>query len=183
LPAEPAGLGLLTPDRAGGYNRALRELKKDAWVELDLPISSIPRNGDVRSIQFHITEANYRHGDRLDFYLNDLSLTRYAEPTLFDFTAENAVVFSDATRLPVRFQLLGVKPGGHATVTCELRREGRTIAQVSVAATRGAQRAVLKRGEQKLAPGRYELRAGIPGGAHAATASLTVIESPWRAAP
>src|ERR1051325_88562 len=52
LPKEPAGLGLLTPDRASGYNRALPELKKGEWIELNIPTSQIPRHADVRNIQF-----------------------------------------------------------------------------------------------------------------------------------
>ena len=180
LPGEPAGLGLLTPDRASGYNRPLRELKKDQWIELNIPVAQIPRHGDVRQIQFHVAEANYRHGDRLDFFINDLALTRYAEPVLFDLVAENAVVFSDTMRLPVRFQMLGLKPGAHASVGCELRRDGQTAARVSVDATAGAQRVVLDLGGKKLAPGNYELRASMADGGRVASTNLRVVESPWR---
>lgn len=180
LPKGPAGLGLHTPDRANAYNRPLAELKKDQWVELNLPISEIPRHGDVRNIQFHLAEANYRHGDRVDFYLNDLALTRYAEPTLFGFTPENTVLLADATRLAVRFQLLGLKAGERARVACELSREGKVAARASTEAARGAQRVLLELGRAQLVPGTYELRATITGRAQAATASVRVVESPWR---
>ena len=180
LPKDPAGLGLHTPDRAGAYNRALTELKKDRWVEINLPISQIPRHHDVRNIQFHIAESNYKHGDRLDVYLNDLALVRYAEPTLFDLAPENAVLFSDAGRLPVRFQLLGVKPEERVNVTCEFRRDGRRAARVSTSAGRGPQRVVLNLGPQSLPPGNYELHASIAGKPQATTASVRVVDSPWR---
>lgn len=179
LPREPAGLGLLTPDRAGGYNRALPELQKDQWVEINLPIGEIPRHGDVRNIQFHLTEANYRHGDRVDFYLNDLALARYAEPTLCELAPENAVLFSDAARLAVRFKLLGVKAGERASVACELSRAGKIAARASADATRGTQRVLLELGHQRLAPGNYELRATMAGRAQPATTSVRVVESPW----
>lgn len=178
LPAEPAGLGLLNPDRANGYNRPLRELRKGEWVELNLPIAQIPRPGDVRQIQFHIAEANYRHGDTLDFYFNDLALARYAEPVLFDLAAENAVVFSDVRRLPVRFQLLGVKPGERAAVTCELRRAGRMVARTTADMERGAQRPVLALSGPSLSPGDYEVWAKV--GVREATARLRVVETPWQ---
>lgn len=180
LPKEPAGLGLHTPDRAGAFNRALTQLRKDQWVEMNFPISQIPRNHDVRNIQFHVAEANYQHGDRLDFYLNDLALTRYAEPTLFDLAAENAVLFSDATRLPVRFQLLGVQPGQMAEVACELRRDGKTAVRVTATVGRGAQRLVLELGRAKLVPGNYELHATIAGRPQVGMAAVRVVESPWR---
>ena len=179
LPKEPAGLGLHTPDRASAYNRPLAELKKDQWVELNIPISEISRHGDVRNIQFHLAEANYRHGDRVDFYLNDLALARYAEPTLFDLTPENTVLFSDATRLAVRFQLLGLKAGEHARVACELSREGKIATRASVEAARGTQRVRLELGRPPLAPGIYELRATIAGRAQSTATSVRVVESPW----
>lgn len=179
LPKDPAGLGLHTPDRASAYGRPLAELRKDQWVELNIPIGEIPRHAEVRNIQFHLTEANYRHGDRVDFYLNDLALARYAEPTLLDLAPENTVLFSDATRLAVRFQLLGLKAGERARVACELSREGKTAARASAEGTRGKQRVLLELGRPPLAPGNYELRATIAGRAQSTTASVRVVESPW----
>ena len=157
LPLEPIGLGLHTPDRANAYNRTLGELRKDQWIEIRLPISQIARAQDVRQIQFHVAESNYKHGDRVDFYLNDLALVRYAEPTLFNLTAENSVLFSDAAHLPVRFELLGVKPSSQAHVICELRRDGRVVASASVELSRGLQRVVLDLTDRKLSPGTYEV--------------------------
>lgn len=179
LPKEPAGLGLHTPDRASAYHRPLAELKKDQWVELNIPIGEIPRHGDVRNIQFHLAEANYRHGDRVDFYLNDFALVRYAEPTLFDLVPENTVLFSDATRLAVRFQLLGLKAGERARVACELSREGKIAARAAIEGARGTQRVLLEFGSAPLASGIYELRATIAGRAQSAMASVRVVESPW----
>jgi hypothetical protein len=179
LPKDPAGLGLSTPDRAGAYSRPLGELQPGRWIELNLPLSEIPRHHDVRQIQFNISESNYRHGDRLDFFLRDLELTRYAEPTLFGFTAENTVLFSDARRLPVHFELLGVKPDARASVRCELQRDGKVVAGTTCEAGRGAQRAMLEFGAAKLTSGNYEMHAGIAGRPLSAVASVRVVESPW----
>jgi hypothetical protein len=180
LPREPAGLAVQGRDRATAFNRALTELKKDAWVELTIPVRQIPHFQDVRSVQFHIAEANYQDGDRLDFYLNDLALTRYAEPTLFDLIAENAVVFSGATRLPVRFQLLGVKSGERAEVTCALVRAGVVVTEAHLAVGRGAQRLVLEPGTRTLAPGDYELRARVGERSSPVSTTVRVVESPWK---
>jgi hypothetical protein len=180
LPTTPAGLGVQAPDRANMYERNLGELKKDQWVEINIPMTQIARHDDVRQIQFHIAEANYRHGDRLVFYLNDLALMRHAEPTVFDLAAENAVIFSDTKRLPVRFQLLGVKAGDRVDVACELLRDGKTAARASSEAGRGAHRLVLELGQPTLAPGNYEVRARIGGRPQVATTSVRVVESPWK---
>lgn len=180
LPREPVGLAISAPDKHSSYYRPLSELKKGEWVEIKVPVSQIPRPSDVRSIQFHIAEANYKHGDKLDLYMDDLALLRYAEPVLLDFAAENAVMFADARALPVRFQLAGIKPGASAGVTCELVRDGKVAAHVVWTAQRGPQRFAFDLGRQKLAPGNYELVACVAGGTQPATARVRVVESPWR---
>jgi len=180
LPKEAAGLGLQTPDRAGAYNRTLGELKKGEWIEIKIQVSQIARAHDVRQIQFHIAESNYRHGDTVDFYLNDLALLRYAEPTLVAVAPEQAVLLSDAVRLPVRFQVAGIKPGDRAQVVCELRRDGSTAARATAEAERGAQRIVLDLAGRKLLPGTYQLHASVGGRVAELLAQVRVVESPWR---
>ncbi len=180
LPKDAAGLGLHTPDRAGAYSRVLGELRKGEWVEINLPVSQIPRAHDVRQIQFHIAESNYRHGDTLDFYLNDLSLRRYAEPTLLTLSAGQSVVLSDVTRLSVQFELAGVRPGERAKVNCELRDRERVLAQISSDAERGVHRVALECGAKALAPGDYELQAGVAGRSAKLSVRVHVVESPWK---
>jgi hypothetical protein len=181
LPREPVGLALHTPDKASAFHRPLTELKKGAWVEVTIPIAQLPHAGDVRLIQFHISESNYRHGDTLDLYLDDLALVRHASPALAEFAAESAVMFADAPYLPVTFQVLGVKAAANAEVGCELRCEGRTAARGAWKVPRGPQRCVLDLGRARLAPGDYELVARIAGGTPATT-RLRVVESPWEEA-
>lgn len=180
LPSIPAGLGLHTPDRAGAYQRTLSELKIGEWVQIKIPLSTIPRHHDVRQIQFHIAEQNYRHGDTLDFYLSDLALLRHAAPTLLDFTPESAVLFTDAVRIPLRLTLAGVPAGQPTEVVCELLREGRVVAHTSVAALRGVQSAALTWASPTLPAGEYELRATLGGQSQPATARIRLVDSPWQ---
>ncbi|MBM3858501.1 MAG: hypothetical protein FJ395_02495 [Verrucomicrobia bacterium] len=175
LPREPVGLGLHVPDRANAYSLRLKELKLNEWVEIKIPIAKIPRPNDVRHIQFHISESDYKHHDKLDLFIDDLALLRYARPTILDFAAEQTVIFADAPAIAARFQLSGVKPGDTVPITCELRRAGKVMACSTAQATRGPQRISLTPGK-KLAPGNYELTA--LGGE--ATVRVRVVESPWR---
>ena len=124
LPREPVGLRFHTPDKEGAYHRPLQELKKGAWAQVRLPLAQVPRHHDVRLMQFHISDSNYRHGDKLDLYFEEIALLRHAQPTLLDFAPEQAVMFTDAKEVAVRFQLAGIKPGDSAPVTCELRQGG-----------------------------------------------------------
>jgi len=183
LPAIPAGLGLHVPDRASSFQRTLSELKTGEWVEIRIPIAQIPRAHDVRQIQFHIAESNYQDGDRLDFYFSDLALLRHAAPTIIAFTAENAVIFADAKRLPMRLQLAGLAADATAEVVCELQTAGRIAARTTLRATRGVQTAALDLAAASLAPGDYELRAQIAGQSQSVTTRVRVVESPWKSRP
>ena len=180
LPKEAVGLGLHTPDKTSAFNTTLSQLKLDEWVEVVIPIAKIARPGDVRNIQFHISEANYKHADQLDLWIDDLALLRYAQPTLLAFAAETAVLFTDAKVVAARFQLAGVKPGATVPVTCELRRAGKVGAQSTSQATRGAQRIVIAPEPGTLTPGVYELTARAAAGQPTAPVQIRVVESPWR---
>lgn len=175
LPREPVGLGLYVPDRANAYSVRLTELKLNEWVEIKIPMAKIPRPHDVRHIQFHISESDYKHGDKLDLFIDDLALHRYARPTILAFVAEQTVIFADTRVVAARFQLSGVKPGDTVPIACELRRDGKVVARTTAPATRGPQRISLNL-NKKLAPGNYELVAHDGE----ATARVRVLESPWR---
>ncbi|MDH7568732.1 MAG: hypothetical protein QHJ73_04010 [Armatimonadota bacterium] len=179
LPGTPASLILHTPDKAMAYSRTLTEAKKDQWVEVNVPLATIPRIHDVRLIQFAISESNYRHGDTIDFYIDDLSLLRYAQPVLLDFAPESGAVFSDTRYLPIVFRLSGVKPGDQVPVVCRLQREGRTMVETTTTAARGRQRVLLDLGAKRLLPGTYQITAQAKGQGKAAGATLRVVESPW----
>ena len=180
LPKDPLGLGLHTPDKSSAYNTILSQIKLGEWVEVVIPIAKIQYPGDVRNIQFHISEANYRHADQLDLWIDDLALLRYARPVVLDLAAENAVLFADAKIVAARFELAGVKPNETVPVTCELRRAGQVVACATAQATRGAQRVALGLEPGALAPGVFELTARAGDGQPATTTQVRVVESPWR---
>jgi len=180
LPRAPAGLSLYTPDKEGAYNRTFTELAKGKWVRIRIPLAEVPRHNDVRLIQLHISESNYRHQDQLDFYFDDVALLRYARPTLLDFAAEAAVMFADAKQIPVRFELAGVKPGDAVAVVGELRQGGRVVAKADTKAARGPGRLDLDLSRLKLEPGEYEVIGRTAGGEQAGPVRLRLVESPWK---
>lgn len=179
LPREPVGLTLYTPAKPDVYNRPLAELAKGQWVQVRIPVSQIPRHQDVRGMQFHISEAQYRDQDQLDLYFDEIALARYAEPTLLDFAPETALMFADEKQLAVRFQLAGIKSGERVEVACELRKGGSAVARTAVEAGRGLQRATIDLSRVKPEPGDYEVVARGTGGAEAA-ARVRLVASPWR---
>jgi hypothetical protein len=168
LPRDPVGLALYTPDKQDAYTRPLSELKKDAWVQVRIPLSQVPRREDVRLMQIHISESNYRHQDQLDFYLDEIALLRYAQPTLLDLAPESEALFADAQQLAVKFQLAGVKAEERVEVVCELRRNGKTVARTAAASGRGPQRVTIDLSRAQPAPGDYDVVGRAPGGPEAA---------------
>jgi hypothetical protein len=181
MPREPLGMSLQAPDKAGAFSRSLPEVAKGQWAQIRIPLTQVPRHSDVRSIQFNISDSNYKHQDRIDFYFDEVALLRYAKPTLLDFSAEESVIFADSRHIPIRFNLTGVNPDEAKDVTCELRQAGKAVAKVSAKAMRGPQRVVLGLGQARLSPGEYEIAASVAGG-DAATTPLRLVESPWQKA-
>lgn len=179
LPRDPVGLALHTPDKQDAYTRPLSELKKGAWVQVRIPLSQIPRRNDVRLMQIHISESNYRHQDQLEFYLDEIALLRYAQPTLLDLASESEVMFADAEQLAVKFQLAGVKAEDRVEVACELRSNGKTVASAAATVGRGPQRVTIDLSRAEAAPGDYDLVARATGGRKAA-ARVRLVESPWK---
>ena len=92
LPREPLGLTLHTPDKQDAYQRPLTEVKQGEWVQVRIPLAQVPRHHDVRLLQVHISESQYRHQDQLDFFFDELALARYAQPTLLDLAPEGAEI-------------------------------------------------------------------------------------------
>jgi len=139
LPRTCLGLILYTPDKPNAYNRTLDELRKGETTTIVIPTSEIPRHEDVTRIQLFISESNYAHGDVLDFYIDDIALTRYAEPFISGVKALQSIAFSDVTHLGVQFRLLGVAEGQKATVTGRLRQGDKVIGKGEWQLGRGEQ--------------------------------------------
>ncbi|MBM3471959.1 MAG: hypothetical protein FJX75_01640 [Armatimonadetes bacterium] len=137
LPSSPLGFIAHTPDKQNAYNRNLAELRKGETTTIVIPLSQIPRHNFVPHIQFFISESNYKHGDVLDFYIDDIALTRYAGPTLSDFVALQSIAFSDVSCLGARFRLLGVEEGKTAAVKASIRQGGAAVAEAQWELARG----------------------------------------------
>lgn len=181
LPRVPAVLNLLqgSTGKTAPFMLILSELKKDQWLEVRIPTAKLAVAKDVHMLQLNIAEDQYHHHDTLDFYIDDLALLRYATPTLVDFTAANAVMFSDARSIPASFALSGIPAGEPRRVTLELRQAGAVITASEFKTVRGTQRLTLDVSKATLKPGDYELAGRVEGGA-VALSRLRVVASPWQ---
>jgi hypothetical protein len=181
LPDDPLGLNLYTPDKPRAYSRTLAELRKDAWVEIRIPVAAIPRPDQVTFIQFFISESNYRHGDRVDFYISDLSLLRYAEPTLDTLRVGQKVMFADARYLPVQVRIFGIPAEAQTPLEVTVLSGGKAIARATQEVGRGEGTVWIDLGAKPAVPGECEVRARLKESTTPAKADVfRIIASPWR---
>jgi hypothetical protein len=177
LPGVPLSLSLRAPDRARSFSRNLDEVRKGEWVEILVPMHAVPDPSDVTSMTLSIADANYSHGDRIDFLIAGVSLVRPRSPVLLDFAPEAAVGWTDARSVPVRFRLLGVPAGGQVRIRFEMRDGAAVLGTSDFTGGRGAHRALVAL--PVLRAGTYSLHARSESGEAAPPARVTVVESPW----
>ncbi|HJN14965.1 MAG TPA: hypothetical protein QGH10_05735 [Armatimonadota bacterium] len=144
LPSKGLGMILYTPDKARQYQRNLTELTVGETSSIVIPLSEIARHGNVTRMQFYISESEFKHGDVLDFFIDDIALTRFAEPALSEVVALQSIAYDDAEHLGVKFRLLGLAQGEVAQVAARLRQGDAVVAEGMWALERGTHEAWLK---------------------------------------
>ncbi len=179
LPGTPLGLILRCPDRAGSWSRTLSEATKGEWVHFRFPLADIPNISNCTAIQFFISESNYKHGDVVDFYVDELALLRYAEPTIVSLRPLQGLVYGDADSLRIEVDVSGMKEAERRLIHLHLKRGAEGAATSVAEVTQGRQTLLLTWAGDRLEVGDHTLEAGIEGGSVTKTASVRVVPSPW----
>jgi len=154
LPKNPLGVGFYHTGHKRSSHFPLARLKKDAWVKIVIPVAELLDPKDVRRVQFNISESDYRHGDRVDFYIDDLVLTRFVEPAVAELELERKMLFSNERTIRARYKLVGYKRFDETTV--ELRAgpaDGEAFAKAVGKASRQGDMAAPT--DRALKPGTY----------------------------
>lgn len=180
FPKTPAGLTInQTEEKTGAYNLSLTDLKKDEWVEVRVPISRLSHPDDVRGIQLNIAESDYQHGDKIEFFIDQLALLRYSAPTFLNFTATEAVHYSDTKYVSASFILSGIRKEESKSVTMELKKDEKVVISKAFTVSRGAHRLLLPLEKGDLEPGVYQV-IGLVEGGESVTSTVRIVESPWK---
>lgn len=131
LPRNPLGVGFYHsgPKRSSSF--PLDDVRKDQWTKIKIPISKIELADDVQRVQFNISESNYSHGDRVNFYIDDVVLTRFAHPVIGAMAARRRLVYANDRRVTAQFELLGNRSGKDVQIVLEVGRGDETIAKAS----------------------------------------------------
>lgn len=177
FPSTALGFIVRCPDRNNQWQTTLEPVKGE-WVHYRFPVTNVPDPTNVHAIQLFISESNYRHGDVLDFWVEDLALLRYAEPTIARMQPLSEVIYSDSQVLRVRVRLTGMEEGATAEVLARLIRGGQTVHQSSAKLPPGTHTIPLRL-DGGLEDGRYGVRTQIVGSEHTVESTVRVVPSPW----
>lgn len=182
LPLVPMGLELLNAQGRTAYERDLTELKLGQWVDFRIPVADLARALPCAGMQVYVSEANYKHLDVLDFWIDRISLVRCTRPTVAASRLAEQAITSDSRYLTVELHVMGVAPQGLALVAWQIAQAGgraNPVAAGTVEAAPGRQRCRLTLPPGGLPPGSYQVTFRCPGDAPTPFA-LTVAPSPWQ---
>jgi hypothetical protein len=137
LPKEPLGVGFYHSGPRRSTHVPLGEVKKDAWVRIVIPVDRLLDPKDVQRIQFNISESNYKHGDRVDFYIDDPVLTRFVEPAVAELKLGRRILYSEDRTLRAEYELVGYKDMETTQVELSVGRgDGPPVGKTTGAAAR-----------------------------------------------
>lgn len=177
FPDTPLGLIIRCPDRNSQWQTTLSPVRGE-WAHFRFELSNAPDPTNCAAVQLFISESNYNHGDVLDFWIDDLSLLRYAEPTIIGMQPLNHVHYADVAVVRVQVELTGMDEGESAEVLARLVGGGSTVRQTTARLGPGVHTLPLEVGGA-LPTGDYEVQAQIVGGERTVNAPVRVISSPW----
>jgi hypothetical protein len=180
LPINPLGFILKGEKGRNILTRELTELRPGEWTDYRLPLAALPDLPTITGFGFYISESNYKHGDVLDFWIDNISLVRVAEPTAAGSALPEKCLAGDAGYLPLNLSLMGVAPDQRLDVVWQLRRGDASFATGKLTAGRGLTRVYLAPLSLYLKPGDYELALKV--GNETLAYPLKVVRSAWQEA-
>ncbi len=122
LPTSPLNLGFTHTGHKRSTNFALKEIKKDGWAHIVIPIPKLQDARDVLSIRFNISESSYKHQDRVDFYISDMALTRFVEPAIAAVSLDRNIAYSNDRHITATYSLVGHKGMDEASAEITIQR-------------------------------------------------------------
>jgi hypothetical protein len=179
-PKQTLNFQVLCPDRQKTFHRNLGEIQLGQWVRISIPISSIKSAKDTARLGLNISESDYEHGDKLDFYLGAFRLVRAAELGLATLRVLSPVLYQDQPKLKVELDVAGPFQKVAQGLPMTLRRGEQVIHLYTLAVQRGLQSVEIDLRERKLEPGAYTLIAFDEDLARRKAASFRVVEGPWQ---
>ena len=136
LPGTPLGIGFYHTGQRRSSSFPLKEVKKDQWTKIVIPVSELIDPADAQRVQFNISESNYKHGDRVDFYIADMVLTRFLHPTIAELALDRKLLYSGDSQITAIYTLMGRKGLDETNVELEIGRAQQPAAKAVGKASR-----------------------------------------------
>jgi hypothetical protein len=160
LPKTPISVGFYHSGQKRSSHFPLTEVRKDAWAKVVIPVARLLDPKDVQRVQFNISESDYKHGDRADFYIGDVALARFAEPAVAELTPQRGIIYSNARTFRASYKLVGHQGLEGTKVELVLGLEGRPpAARAAAGAARDGEIALPI--AAPLEPGSYRATLGL----------------------
>ncbi len=179
LPGTAVGFTIACPDRSNSWHRTLTEVKKGEWARIVIPLTVCPDITNCASIKFHVSESSYEHGDMVEFYVDDVALLSYAEPTILELLPLTGLMYADASSLRVQARVTGLAADAPAEMNSVLKLGDKVLAEENLTVERGLQSLLMSFGAGSLKPGECTLTATITGSERVLTVPIRVVASPW----
>jgi hypothetical protein len=160
LPGSPLGIGFYHsgPQRSSSF--PLGMVRKDAWTKIVIPIAQLESAADVQRVQLSISESEYKHGDRVDFFVDDMALTRLVEPAVARFQVDRKLLYANDRRIRATYTMMGRKDLEKVSVELAIGLQGEdAAAKVAGKAVRDGELTLPLR--RPLTPGSYWARLGL----------------------
>lgn len=181
LPGAPLSVGFYHTGPKRSTSFPLNDVEKDRWTQIVIPISELIAPADVQRVQFNISESSYQHGDRVDFYIADVALTRFVHPVIAELALDRRLLYSADRQITARYTLMGRKGLEEVTVEVEIGRDGRPAAKARGKASRHGELPL--RLTAPVAPGSYSATLRLRDSAGAAVdqsqVEFRVVEGPF----
>lgn len=160
LPGQPLGVGFYHSGSKRSTAFRLDDVAKDRWVKVVVPITRLTAPADVQRVQFNISESNYKHGDRVDFYIDEMVLVRYVEPAVAQIEVDRKILYSSDREITASYRLAGYKGMDDVKVEFSIGPVGQEPVAKSVGkAVRFGELPL--RITKKLDPGKYTARLDL----------------------
>lgn len=178
-PPQVATFHILCPDRRKATYHRFRKIELNKWITVSVPIRQIKSLPDLVRLGLNISESNYKHGDKVDFYLGGFRLVRSAEFSVAAMKIRAAVVYRGQPKLRVELHVTGPLARISRGVPFTVRQGKRVLRKETLPVRMGIQTLQIDIGELKLGPGRYSLVAFEGAADRRKAGDFRVVEAPW----
>ena len=161
LPDTPLNVGFYHSGPKRSTSFRLKEVRKGTWRHIVIPIEKLAAPADVRRVQFNISESNYKHGDRVDFWIDDMVLTRYRHPVIGQLEPVRRLLYTNERVIRVTYALQGFRGDRPMPAVLQVGRDAQSAVQTVRASLQ-------QRGELAL-----RLQKPLPAGTYRVELTLT----------